>query len=46
MIEAVGDNTSISINVVSKDVIDPGTVKMYYSMNGGEFNELLMGLVG
>lgn len=44
VIEAVGDNTSISINVLSKDIIDPGTVTMHYSLNGGEFVELPMGI--
>jgi subtilisin family serine protease len=44
IIEPVGDNTSYSIYVVSKDVIDPGSVKMYYSLNGGEYYELLMGI--
>jgi subtilase family serine protease len=44
-IESVGDNTSISIYAASRKVIDPGSVKMVYSLDGGEYKELLMGLV-
>jgi hypothetical protein len=44
-INAVGDNTSFSVYAVSKNNINPESVKMHYSINGGEYNELLMGLV-
>jgi len=43
-IEEVGDNTKITIYVISKNVIDIESVKMYYSINGGEYRELTMGL--
>ncbi|HMT12582.1 MAG TPA: S8 family serine peptidase, partial [Ignavibacteria bacterium] len=41
-IEQVGDNQKISINVVSSKTIVPESVKMFYSVNGGEFQERLM----
>jgi subtilisin family serine protease len=43
-IKAVGDNTAFSIYVVSGKNINPESVKMHYSVNGGEYSELLMGL--
>ena len=43
-IEEVGDNNRVSINVLSNKLIDPASVKMYYSINGGGYNELLMEL--
>lgn len=42
-ISQAGDNTMISIYAVSKNTIDPESVKMHYSINGGEWKELLMG---
>jgi len=44
-IEQVGDNQQITIHVLSKNPVDQSSVKMYYSLNGGEFVELLMGAV-
>lgn len=38
----VGDNQSISINVYSNNTIVTESVKMFYSMNGGEFVGLPM----
>jgi serine protease AprX len=43
-IKYVGDNTSVSIYVLSKNNIDMESVKLRYSYNGGEWQELLMGL--
>ncbi|MCI0450385.1 MAG: S8 family serine peptidase [Chlorobi bacterium] len=43
-IEEVGDNTKITIYVVSKNSVNPESVKMHYSLNGGEYRGLLMGL--
>lgn len=43
-INAVGDNTSISIYVVSKNKVDPETVKMHYKIADGDYHMLLMGL--
>jgi serine protease AprX len=44
-IESVGDNMRISIYTASKKLINPESVKMFYSLDGAEFKELLMGLV-
>lgn len=41
-ITQVGDNQAILINVASKNTIIPESVKMFYSLNGGEFVSLLM----
>lgn len=41
-ISQVGDNQSISINVFSKNTIVPESVKLFYSINGGEFVGLPM----
>ena len=41
-ISQVGDNQSIAINVVSNNAIVTESVKMFYSLNGGEFVELPM----
>jgi hypothetical protein len=43
-IEYIGDNTAVSIYVISKKAVDESSVKMYYSINGSEFNTLLMGI--
>jgi subtilisin family serine protease len=32
-----GDNQSVSINVLSNNTVVPESVKMFYSLNGGEF---------
>lgn len=45
-IDQVGDNQKISINVVSAKTIVPESVKMFYSLNGGEYQERLMVLEG
>lgn len=41
-ITEVGDNQSISISVLSNNTVVPESVKMFYSMNGGEFTERQM----
>ena len=41
-ITEVGDNQSISISVLSNNNIVAESVKMFYSMNGGEFTERQM----
>lgn len=41
-ITEVGDNQSISISVLSNNNIIAESVKMFYSMNGGEFTERQM----
>lgn len=41
-ITEAGDNQIISISVLSNNTIVPESVKMFYSMNGGEFTERLM----
>ena len=41
-ITEVGENQSISISVLSNNNIVPESVKMFYSMNGGEFTERQM----
>lgn len=41
-ITEVGDNQTISISVLSNNTIVPESVKMFYSMNGGEFTERQM----
>ncbi|MEO8514724.1 MAG: S8 family serine peptidase [Ignavibacteria bacterium] len=41
-ISQVGDNQSISISVISNNTIAPESVKMFYSLNGGEFVSLPM----
>jgi len=38
----VGDNQSISINVFSNNTVVPESVKLFYSLNGGEFVGLPM----
>lgn len=43
-VSQVGDNTKISMYAVSKGAVNDGSVKMFYSINGGEFVELAMGL--
>jgi serine protease AprX len=43
-IQPVGDNTKISIHVISKNYVSAESVKMHYSFNGGEWQELLMGI--
>jgi serine protease AprX len=43
-VQQVGDNTKISMYVISKGNVDPASVKMHYSVNGGEYQELLMGI--
>ena len=40
----VGDNNNISVYVISKKTVNPESVKMHYSLNGGDYQELLMGL--
>lgn len=45
-IEQVGDNQKISINVISSKTIVQESVKMFYSMNGGEYQERMMVLEG
>jgi serine protease AprX len=44
-IEQVGDNQQITIHVLSKNPVDQQSVKMFYSLNGGDYVELLMGAV-
>ncbi|HMQ81095.1 MAG TPA: S8 family serine peptidase [Ignavibacteria bacterium] len=41
-ITEVGENQSISISVLSNNSVVPESVKMFYSMNGGEFTERQM----
>lgn len=41
-ITEAGDNQIISISVLSNNTIVPESVKMFYSMNGGEFTERVM----
>lgn len=43
-VKQVGDNTKISISVASNNTVVPESVKMFWSVNGGDFQELLMGI--
>jgi subtilisin family serine protease len=40
----IGDNSNVSIYVVSKKTIDPESVKLHFAINGGEYAERVMGL--
>jgi subtilisin family serine protease len=44
-IEQVGDNQKLSIYVVSKKTIVPESVKLFYSVDGGEYKDVTMGLI-
>lgn len=41
-ITEVGENQTISISVLSNNTVVPESVRMFYSMNGGEFTERQM----
>jgi hypothetical protein len=44
VIYEIGENTKITMYAVSKNGVNPESVKMYYSINGSQYSQLLMGL--
>ena len=39
-----GDNTELSVYVISKNQVDPGSVKLFYSIEGADFTEAALSI--